>query len=154
MPPSKEFLKIVESIRDGERYQKLLDDIVDLHNRKNAGYSGDSGDPFFNFKQSLLLGITPFKGCLVRMTDKFSRIISLTSNPDNEKVGESIMDTLMDLAVYALIAICLYLEERKEERENNERIIHTEETDIKSSHEYTPTTVFLVRGDNVERSSK
>jgi hypothetical protein len=112
MTVSSEFLEIVENIRDGKRYQKLLDEIIDLHINKNTGYSGDSKDPFFNFKQSVLFDITPFKGCLVRMSDKFSRIISLVKNPDNDKVGESILDTLLDLAVYSLIAICLYREQR------------------------------------------
>ena len=38
----------------------------------------------------------------------------LAINPDNEMVGESLDDTLFDLAAYALIAICL-------RRENNDK---------------------------------
>lgn len=92
----------------------LLDKAKELYLKKNAGYSGDCGDPFKNFRFSELFGISPFKGCLVRMSDKFIRIANLTKDPKNEKVGENITDTLMDLAVYALIAICLYKEEKGE----------------------------------------
>jgi hypothetical protein len=46
------------------------------------------------------------------MTDKFIRICNLMANPLNEQVGESIKDTLLDLAIYCLIAICLFEEEK------------------------------------------
>ncbi len=140
MPPSKEFVELIEKIKDGKRYQELLKEILDLHIRKNAGYSGDSGDPWFNFRQSLLFNITPFKGCLVRMTDKFSRISSLVKNPDNDKVGEAITDTLMDMAVYSLIAICLY-EEENQKKEEYERIVCTEKTNIENSDAHFETEI-------------
>jgi hypothetical protein len=91
------------------RFIQLLREIEVLHNKKNAGYAGaDETDPFKNFKFSSILGVSPFKGCLVRMSDKFIRVANLTRCPASEQVGENIKDTLMDLAVYALIAICLY----------------------------------------------
>jgi len=102
--------------REGNpEYLKLLDEMKEMHLAKSAGYAGDNPDHWANFRMSTMLGITPFKGCLVRMSDKFIRICNLTSNPNNDKVGESIMDTLLDLAVYSLIAICLYREGRDRE---------------------------------------
>lgn len=94
------------------RFLVLLDEMRQLHDAKNAGYAGqDSPDPFKNFKYSTLFGVAPFTGCLIRMSDKFIRIANLTRDASNDKVGESIRDTLMDMAVYCLIAICLYEEE-------------------------------------------
>lgn len=90
-----------------ERYLQLLDEMKELHIRKNAGYAGDSPDPWANFRLSEAIGISPFKGILVRMSDKWIRITNLVKNPNNEKVGESIKDTLFDLAAYALIAIAV-----------------------------------------------
>lgn len=98
------------------RFIELLGEMRALHDNKNAGYAGESLDPFANFKNSELFGITPFKGCLVRISDKFMRIASLSKNPNADKVGESIKDTLLDLAVYSLIAICLYEEENNKRR--------------------------------------
>jgi hypothetical protein len=40
-------------------------------------------------------------------------VTNLVKNPLNEQVGENIKDTLMDLAAYALIAICLLEEQEK-----------------------------------------
>lgn len=96
------------------RYLVLLDEMKELHIKKNAGYSGDSRDRWANFRMAENFGVSAFLGCLIRMSDKFIRIQNLVKNPNNEMVGESIKDTLKDLASYALIAYCL-LEEQEEE---------------------------------------
>lgn len=91
-------------------YLALLEKMKALHIAKNAGYSGDSPDRWANFRMAESFGVSAFLGCLIRMSDKFIRIRNLVKNPKNERVGESIKDTLMDLAGYALIAICLLQE--------------------------------------------
>lgn len=96
------------------RYLALLEEMKELHIKKNAGYSGDSRDRWANFRMAENFGVSAFLGCLIRMSDKFIRIQNLVKNPNNEMVGESIKDTLRDLASYALIAYCL-LEEQEEE---------------------------------------
>ncbi len=94
-------------------YLKLLDDMKALHIAKNRGYSGESPDRWANFRLSESFGVSPFLGVMVRMSDKWIRITNLIKNPANDQVGESIRDTLMDLAAYALIAICI-MDEKKE----------------------------------------
>lgn len=101
-----------------QKFLSLLEKMEDMHIRKNAGYSGiDTEDPWRNFRFAELFGISPLKGCLVRMSDKYIRISNLIRNEENEKVGESIKDTLLDLASYALIAYCLYEEEENGDTE-------------------------------------
>jgi hypothetical protein len=96
-----------------KRYLQLLDDMAELHMRKNAGYSGeDNPDAWANFRMAEQFGVSAFQGCLVRMSDKYIRITNLVRRPESEQVGENIKDTLMDLAAYALIAVCL-LEEKE-----------------------------------------
>lgn len=96
------------------KFMNLLTEMEDIHKRKNAGYAGEgSMDPWANFRMSEAIGVSAFNGCLVRMGDKYTRVCNLAQNPDNEQVGESIHDTLIDLANYALIAICLYEEEEE-----------------------------------------
>lgn len=95
-----------------KKYLELLQRMEDLHIRKSAGYSGaDNPDPWANFRMSESFGVSPFKGCLVRMSDKYIRVTNLVKNPKNEQVGENIKDTLFDLAAYALIAVCLLEED-------------------------------------------
>ena len=95
------------------QYLKLLDEMRELHLKKNAGYSGDNPDRWVNFRMAENFGVSAFLGCLVRMSDKFNRVQNLVKNPRNEQVGEAITDTLMDLASYALISICLLQEREK-----------------------------------------
>lgn len=97
------------------QYLKLLEEMKSLHIRKNMGYSGDSQDRWVNFRLSESFGVTPFLGVMVRMSDKWIRITNLVKNPSFDQVGESIIDTLMDLASYCLIAICI-LKEREHEQ--------------------------------------
>lgn len=102
------------TVHGDPKYLALLESMRELHIKKNRGYSGQSSDRWANFRLAEKFGATPFQGCMIRMSDKFIRIQNLIQNPDNDQVGEAIEDTLMDLASYALIGICL-LEERKDE---------------------------------------
>ena len=99
--------------RGDPKYLALLDEMKALHVAKNAGYTGDSPDRWANFRMAEMFGVTTLRGVLVRMSDKFIRVSNLVKNPNNEKVGERIQDTLMDLAAYALIAVCI-LNERED----------------------------------------
>lgn len=101
------------------RYLKLLDEMRELHLKKNAGYAGDSEDRWANFRMSVGFGVSAFLGCMVRLSDKYIRVQNLIKNPKNEQVGESIKDTLMDLASYSLIALCLLEQEEGRPIEDN-----------------------------------
>lgn len=97
-------------------YLKLLDDQRELHVHKSAGYSGkDNPDPWANFRRCEDFGVPAYMGCLIRLSDKYQRVISLLKCAENDQVNESLRDTLMDLSAYAMITICLYEEycERK-----------------------------------------
>jgi hypothetical protein len=95
------------------RYLELLRNAETLHIAKNAGYAGaDNPDPWANFRMAEGFGVKASQGCFVRMSDKYIRIQNLLKDPNNDQVGESIIDTLMDLSAYALIAICLLEEEK------------------------------------------
>jgi hypothetical protein len=90
-------------------YLQLLDAMSKLHLDKNAGY-GSKSDAWSNFRLSEAWGVPAYIGCLVRMSDKYQRLQNLIIDPTNEKVGENIVDTAMDLAAYALIFVCLWNE--------------------------------------------
>ena len=94
-------------------YLKLLDDMKALHIKKNMGYSGKSRDRWANFRMSESFGVPAYLGALVRASDKWIRITNLIKDSDLDQVGEPVEDTLMDLASYCLIVICL-LREAKE----------------------------------------
>jgi len=86
-------------------FNKLLTVMKKLHDNKSSDYAQDE-DPLSNLRESKKLGIPPWIGVVLRMGDKMSRLQQLTHK--NAKVKESIQDTLLDIAVYSLLAIELY----------------------------------------------
>jgi hypothetical protein len=94
-------------------FAKLLETMKTIHINKNRGYAGiDNPDPWANFRESEKFGVSSFKGCMVRMSDKFIRLVNVIKNPEADQVNETIEDTLLDLANYCLIAICLWREKK------------------------------------------
>ena len=93
-----------------KRFYELLNTIKNLHDSKKHDY-GAKEDIFANFRLSALTGIEPWKGSVVRMGDKYSRICSLIKNGDFKFKEENIKDTLLDMAIYSLITIVLYEQE-------------------------------------------
>jgi hypothetical protein len=90
--------------RGHPRFYELITEICELHDRKNADYAKDS-DPLSNFRQAEGFGIPAWKGVLVRMSDKWSRIQELSNGKSPQ--NESLRDSLIDLAVYSLIDVIL-----------------------------------------------
>jgi len=86
------------------RFHKLLDKIREIHDSKSHDYAGTE-DPFSNFRQCEKFGIPAWKGLMVRMSDKWSRLTNLATK--DAKVNESFEDTLLDLSIYSLICILL-----------------------------------------------
>ena len=77
--------------------------MLEIAEAKNHDYGGKDSNPFANFMAVEHLGAASAEaGITVRMTDKLSRIITLL-NKEAKVSDESITDTLIDLANYALI---------------------------------------------------
>lgn len=70
---------------------------------KRHDYSG-SVDPFGNFRKSGLFAVEPWRGVLVRLTDKLSRVQSIVEAGGERKVKE---ETLWDVFADAVNYICI-----------------------------------------------
>lgn len=90
-------------------FGKVIAEIQQLHDAKNSDYAVD-GDPLSNFRRCEALGVPAFKGVLVRMTDKWSRIEQLANGKTPK--NESLRDSLIDNAVYSLLAVILLDEQQ------------------------------------------
>ena len=93
-----------------QAYFDLLDKMKELHASKSRDY-GSEHDPLANIRNgALFVGIEPWKGAMVRLSDKVTRLA--TFNRTGRLEHEGVEDNLMDLASYALLALLLYREER------------------------------------------
>lgn len=79
------------------RHQQIAEELSELYARKNSDY-GDSFHKSFSEE-----GMAAPR---IRLGDKLNRFKQLTRNPDAQAVrNESIRDTLIDLANYAIMTI-------------------------------------------------
>lgn len=97
-----------------ERFHELLDEIGELHDKKQSDY-GRPTDPFANVRASEDFGVEGWVGALVRANDKMRRLQKAAQG--GTLANEGVVDSLMDLAVYALIALVLYEEGEGESTE-------------------------------------
>lgn len=86
-------------------FSETLKELQALHDKKNHDY-GTSGDPFANVRASEDFGVDAWLGTIIRLNDKITRIKSFARNGNLE--NESLRDSLIDIAVYAAIALTLH----------------------------------------------
>jgi hypothetical protein len=92
-------------------FYKILDELRDLHSRKNHDYAGD--DPLSNLKMCEKGGIAGWKGVVVRLTDKISRLLNFAKKGEFQVKDESVEDTFRDTAIYGILGLILYRESKK-----------------------------------------
>lgn len=92
----------------GLQHVKIVNGLSELYKAKNADYGDSVHETYLKY------GLTSF---LVRMEDKLSRLRSLSQKSAEEQrvKEESIRDTLLDLANYAIIAV-IELDEQSEKQ--------------------------------------
>lgn len=78
------------------QHGKICDEINDLYARKNHDYGDSFGQSFR--EEGLAMA-------RIRLGDKFNRFKTLSRNPEQKVNDESIRDTLIDLANYAIMTV-------------------------------------------------
>ena len=92
----------LDDLNNVQIHEKVCQELTETYKKKNADY----GNSFENSldKHGLIAAI-------VRMDDKMSRLISLNSKNEQLVLDESLRDTLMDLANYAIMSV-MWLDEQ------------------------------------------
>lgn len=100
----------------------ILRQCIDLYEQKNSDYHHPTKEdvgPLSNFMVAEELGIPAYVGALVRTSDKWERIKTLTYKKVKQGNGPSVEDepledTLMDIINYAAITLALYREHKSD----------------------------------------
>lgn len=104
----KDIIKSFEIMEDKDNvksFKNIADELCALYERKNNAYGNSFGDTYQ--KLGLISAVT-------RISDKYNRLCNLATNPNIDNLGESIEDTLKDLAAYSIMTLT-ELRNRKEE---------------------------------------
>lgn len=79
-----------------KRFKEIAIELGELYEAKNKCYNNSFGDTYKK------LGIV---SAVTRISDKYNRLCNLATNPDIDNLGESIDDTLRDMAAYCIMTL-------------------------------------------------
>lgn len=79
-----------------KKFREVAEQICNLYEKKDKCYGGSFNTTYDN------LGIV---SAATRISDKYNRLCNLVKNPNIDNLGESLNDTLMDLAAYSIMTI-------------------------------------------------
>lgn len=89
--------KVAELPWNERTFKEIVDQMFDLYHRKNADYGDSFAKSFEKFGM---------QSTLMRLTDKYNRLESLTTDNNVRLVeNESVEDTLLDIANYAIMTL-------------------------------------------------
>lgn len=92
---------------DSQLFYNSLREIANLYDMKSHDYGKDV-DPLANVRGSTEWGVAPWVGAMIRLTDKVRRLQKYASV--GRLANESVHDSFVDIAAYALIADILHKE--------------------------------------------
>jgi hypothetical protein len=87
----------------------ILDNMQAVYEAKDSDYSA-TGLPMGNLRKCEDAGIDAWRGCLVRIGDKMSRLENFLKEKEYLVISEKAEDTVLDLANYAILMSCLIQE--------------------------------------------
>lgn len=83
-------------MKNVEHFKKIATELGELYEKKNKAYGNSFSDTYKK------LGII---SAVTRISDKYNRLCNLATNPDIDNLGESLEDTLRDMASYCIMTV-------------------------------------------------
>jgi hypothetical protein len=96
--------------RGNPEFEGVIEEVLEMHRKKGADY-GTKDDFFANVSASKDWGIRPWVGAMLRANDKVVRLQAAAKGSTLQ--NEGIEDSLLDIATYSIIALCLLRRENK-----------------------------------------
>lgn len=93
------------------KFEDIVNKMIEMQKKKGSDY-GSNNDPLGNLLESIDFGIPPWVATMVRANDKMSRIKTFVRKGSLN--NESVKDSLIDLAVYTVHALRLFMEFEKD----------------------------------------
>ena len=104
------------------QFDILLKEMKSIQTKKRSDYANE--DIFSNFKLCEIGNVPAWIGVAIRISDKFSRLFQFIRKESLEVKDETIKDTLLDMAIYAIICIIIFEQSKGDinaRRKNNEK---------------------------------
>ncbi len=112
---TKIFGRIMKTEEWDDLFMNVQKEVFELYKTKRADYSNLQGDPRGSFVRSTRIGIEPHIAALVRLGDKFTLLENFVRNNSYKSHDESVRETVLDIASYAIITAMLINSRSKDE---------------------------------------
>ena len=133
-------------ITGNPEFERVVQEVLEMHRRKGADYGTDD-DFFANVSASGNWGIAPWVGAMMRANDKVVRLQAAAKGSTLK--NEGIEDSLIDIATYAIIAVCLFRRQTASvNRSNTDHLEQALITDSEKIRRYASESAF---GMNTKR---
>ena len=100
-------------------FDDALDELKMLHDAKNVDYS-TLENPYKNLQATERIGVEAWKGIVIRLMDKFSRLEEYCVKGELAIKSEGIDDTFAGIAFYSILARILFRKEQEKQQELTE----------------------------------
>jgi hypothetical protein len=100
-------------------FDDALDELKMLHDAKNSDYS-TLENPYKNLQATERIGVEAWRGIVIRLMDKFSRLEEYCVKGELAIKSEGIEDTFKYIAVYSTLAMILFRKDQEKQQELTE----------------------------------
>jgi hypothetical protein len=104
----KSFNEIIDNFKGHTEFPKVLLQMIKVHSDKSNDYATDES-PFSNIELCRRANFPAWKGVVIRLGDKYSRLLNALSGKLFK--CESVEDAFLDNACYSVIGLIEYREE-------------------------------------------
>jgi hypothetical protein len=127
----------------------ILENMQKVYEAKDSDYSA-TGLPMGNLRKCEDAGIDAWRGCLVRIGDKMSRLENFLNEKDYKVVSEKAEDTIVDLANYAILMSCLVEEVKKPHSDHYWNLAEKAQEDLFKLSYYCVFQAMLIKDNDPE----
>ena len=112
------FKKIIEDFKGHPEFPQILMDMMKVHSDKSNDYATEDS-PFSNIELCERAGYPAWKGVIIRLGDKYSRLLNALAGKLFK--CEGIVDAFIDNACYSIIGLIEYNKEQNEKDKKEKR---------------------------------
>jgi len=139
----------IKSMFKDETALDILDNMRAVYEAKDNDYSA-TGLPMGNLRKCEDAGIDAWRGCLVRIGDKMSRLENFLKEKEYLVLSEKAEDTVIDLANYAILMSCLIQEIKKPHSNFYENLSNRAQENLVSLSYYCVFQAMLWKNNDTE----
>ena len=114
----KEFKKVIDNWIGHVDFPFILLKMLEVHNNKSNDYANEES-PFANIELCERGGFPAWKGVIIRLGDKYSRLLNALQGKLFKYEG--VTDAFIDTAIYSIIGLIEYNRYEKEKKKEHSK---------------------------------